>query len=357
VAAKKIQKPTIFDVARLANVSTGTVSNVLTGSVPVSEARRTRVLDAIAKLGFTRNVLAQWLPSKTTGLIGVCVPRARLTLFSVLTETFARLAKAHHYETLQVLSPVSPEEELEQVKSMMKYRIGGLVLLPSVRPEATLIYLQNAALPTVIIDRPVPENFAFDQVSVDNAGVMSNLLRALAERGHRQILFVFRDRTNIVTLQRMKGIADARKHLAISVDSIASGDDPTDFVEIFQRSWETFKPTAVIASTSYIAEAAVRAFRTLRLNVPQDVSLVALDEPAWADIVEPPLSVVRPPAEEIARLALDYLMERMDGGTQAPRRKVLPAEIILRDSVKTVAKSNVARTARSAGKGAARSTI
>ncbi|HEY4200184.1 MAG TPA: LacI family DNA-binding transcriptional regulator [Devosiaceae bacterium] len=335
MANKRSNKPTIYEVARLAGVSTGTVSNVLSGAVPVSEERRTRVLEAVAMVGFTPNVLAQWLPSKTTGLIGICVPRARLALFSDLTEQFGQLARADHYETLQVLSPTSPEEELQQIQSLMKYRLGGLVLLPSVRPEATLTFLKNSALPTVIIDRPVPDSFGFDQVSIDNVRVMTDLLERLYQYGHRRVLFMFRDRMNIVTQQRLRGAKLARERFdGLVVDSVPSGDDAQEFQEAFVRAREAFKPTVVITTTSYMAEWAIRSFRVLGVRVPRDCSMVTLDEPAWADILEPPLSVLRTPIVELARQALTYLIARMKGEMNPPKQTVLAAEMIMRESVR-----------------------
>src|SRR3546814_11101908 len=84
-------------------------------------------------MGYTRNVLAQGLRSKSAPLIGVCVPKARLDFFSALIETFQDLGQIEGYDVLQMLTAVDSPSELTQVKSMMNYKIGGLVLLPSLR--------------------------------------------------------------------------------------------------------------------------------------------------------------------------------------------------------------------------------
>src|SRR3546814_7639223 len=100
-----------------------------------------------------------------------------------------------------------------------------------------------------LIDRPVPEHFGFDQVSVDNVGVMRDLVRELHLRGHRRILFIVRHKENIITVQRMQGLKDYVLNAGDGIEyfEIESGGDHDRFKSILARALDRYAPSVVIA--------------------------------------------------------------------------------------------------------------
>src|SRR5205823_8935207 len=113
------KRPTVLDVAARAGVSIGTVSNVLTGVVPVTAKTRERVTKAIVDLDYRQNMLAQGLRSKRAPIIGVCVPHTSITYFSRLAEAFEEVASNDNSQIMQVLSRQDPEREYRRVKALL----------------------------------------------------------------------------------------------------------------------------------------------------------------------------------------------------------------------------------------------
>jgi LacI family transcriptional regulator len=193
----KKKSPTVLDVARSANVSVGTVSNVLNGSIRVSDARRERVLNAIAQLGYKKNLLAQGLRRRRSPIIGLCVPFTTISYFAALVDAFEEVASDRDFELMQALSGLDPAIELQRVNALLRYHIGGLMILPGVKPELVLDVVAQSGTPTVIIDRPVADR-RFDQVTFDNRAAMLEATERLIALGHRRILFVVRQKRRVL---------------------------------------------------------------------------------------------------------------------------------------------------------------
>jgi LacI family transcriptional regulator len=252
---------------------------------------------------------------------------------------FEEIASDRGFEIMQVLSRHDSKKEVERVEALLKYKIGGLILLPSLEPDKTLKVVAQSGTPMVIVDRPTA-NTRFDQVTFDNRGAMFEATRHLIALGHRRILFIVRQRGLLVTKHRVEGLFDAVKKSGgrATAEVFESGFDE---VSLTARLSEDFRkaqpPTAIIVSNSLFAAWAIRAFRSLKIDYPKDVSLLCFDEPDWADLVTPRLSVVRQPTEAIARRAWEFLIRRMGNETQGPQREELKAEVIFRESIEAVA--------------------
>jgi LacI family transcriptional regulator len=329
------RKPTILDVARRAAVAVGTVSHVLNDSRVVSEARRERVLRAIDELGYLPDGLAQGLRRKQSHVVGLCVPHTTSAYLGALFDTFEEIASDRGYELMQVLSRNDPATELRRVKALLRHRIGGMILVPSLRPEATLALLHAAGVPTVVADRP-SDDARFDQVSIDNRSAMLEAAQRLIALGHRRLLFVARYPRLVVTRHRIEGLKracrEARRPVHLDVLEFAEGGAAFT-TQLAAALRGKAPPTAVIASNSTIAVALIRALRDLSVKCPRQVSLLAFDEPEWADLVTPELAIVRHPTREIARRAWELLINRMTGKSGATQRIELPAHVELRRSV------------------------
>jgi LacI family transcriptional regulator len=332
-------------VARRADVSVGTVSNVLNGTSRVSDERRKRVLQAVEALGYSQNLLAQGLRKRRSTMVGLCVPHTSVAYFSALVNAFEELASARGYELMQVLSHRDPKQELKRVDALLRYKIGGLILVPTINPAQTLKLVQRSGTPLVVVDRATTGQ-RLDQVTFDNRGAMFDAARQLIALGHRRILFLMRERELIVVRQRIAGLQAAAKESPEKVH-VEIQQCEYDSVAITARLRKEFAgphpPTAIIASNSAHASWCLRAFRALKINYPREVSLLCFDEPDWADIVTPALSVVRQPTEAIARKAWEFLIRRMTDEAKNVQREELRAEVIFRESVEPVRPLRVVR--------------
>ena len=179
-------KVTVADVARRAGVSVGTVSNVLNGRASVSETRRTEVLSAIRDLGFTQNLLAKGMRLQRSNVVGLCMPYSGYSNFSALVDEIEQCLSDSNYQMMQVLSRQDPDKEFSRVERLVAYKIGGLMLVPSLKPKAILDFLHQRGVPTVLVNRTVVEDRRFDQVAVDHRTVMFRLTGELIARRYAQ---------------------------------------------------------------------------------------------------------------------------------------------------------------------------
>lgn len=340
--------PTILDVARTAGVSVGTVSNVLNGEINVRSARKDRVIKAIQELGFVKNVWAQGIRSRRTRVIGLCVPNAAAAYFSMLSESFEAIAAREGFELMHIFSYMDGETELRRIKTLLQFKPAGLLLFPSSNPQPSLDFIGSTGVPTVILDRPLHDD-RFDEVSVDARKAAATVTRTLIERGHRSILFLMKTPSLLVNKHRIEGIKQAIKqaktpvnlHVEIRPDSFAEG------TEQLRRAFALpDAPTAIIASHSVTAALIIKSLNMLGVSWPGDVSLVVVDEPDWAELVSPTLSVVRQPSKLLIEEAWRLLSARIGGDAGPAKRIKLDAEVRIGGSVGPAARS----AARPAGK-------
>ncbi|MCM0019570.1 MAG: LacI family transcriptional regulator [Tagaea sp.] len=327
-------KPTIRDVARRAGVSVGTVSNVLNRRIPVTPKRRLAVEKAIAELGFRPNRIAQSLRGRAWRVVGLVAGDAHSAYFAALLDRFETMGASLGYEVMQVLDRGDPAIELRRTRALLDRQVDGLILVPTARPQAVFDVIAESGVPAVMVDREFGDP-RFDYVTMDNSGAMAALVRELAARGGRRFLFVVRWPDLVTTRARIAAFERTARETGIAATVLARDPDDAVFVrQVAQACAGAARPDTIVASNSTIALPLLAILARLGLAIPKDVSFVAFDEPIWAPVVAPPLSVVRHPVDAIARSAWEILIDRIERGTPAGRRIVHAAEIVLRGSVR-----------------------
>lgn len=328
-------KVTISDVARRAKVSVGTVSHVLTGNTPVTAERRQRVELAIEQLGYVPNVHAQGLRQTRSSLIGVCFPYTTTSYLNDLSEALERIATEAGYSIMHVFSRHDPEIEFRRIRELMRYRVAGLILFPSSAPEPSLDFAHAKGLPLVLVDRP-SDDLRFDAVMLDNRKVMREAVRRLIGLGHRRLLFVCRSSELLVTQHRIEGLQAALRAApaTVRVGMLEIRDDEAAFARNLAAVLQgAAAPTAIVASNSHQASLVLGRLHELGVSVPEAVSMLTFDDPEWARLVQPELSVIRQPTATLAQSAWDLLMRRIAHGAKAPESIALDAAIEFRASV------------------------
>jgi LacI family transcriptional regulator len=238
---------------------------------------------------------------------------------------------------MQVYSRQDPAIELERIERLLAFRVGGVILVPSLKPQAALERLAKTETPTVILNRPIDDE-RFDQVMVDHREAVREVVDHLIDRGHKKIVLASQFPTLSVTRWRVVAIKETVKRRGTPIEVVALKTGATE-VEFFDRlaphlSGET-GTVALICSNSLVTTWALRMARSLGRQSPADFSLVALDDPEWADIVTPRLSAVHQPTDAVARKAMDTLIARMNRVAGKPRRVLIAADVRFRDSVRS----------------------
>jgi LacI family transcriptional regulator len=326
---------TMEDVARVAGVSTTTVSHVLNGTRPVSEATTSRVMSAIDETGYSQNTIARALARARTQSLGLAISGLTNPYFGDLIAAVEQAATAARHTLLLGDTHDDPEHELEIVRALVERRVDGLLLAPSAGArEHALKYLAGQSLPVVLIDRFA--DASLDQIGSQNVEPTAQLVDHLAACGHERIGMVIGSPQLSTTLERLAGyeLGLDRNGLPFGPELISSGESRRDAAAEATRRLLglDLPPTALISGNNAMTIGVLEALKERRLRVPEDMALAGFDDFEWAEFFAPRLTVIAQPVAELGEQAVALLLSRLEDPTLEPRTIRLPATFVHRDS-------------------------
>ncbi|HWV48797.1 MAG TPA: LacI family DNA-binding transcriptional regulator, partial [Microbacterium sp.] len=310
---------TMHDVAKRASVSIATVSFVLSGAKPISAATRERVETAMRDLGYRRNPVGAALARGRTNIIALLYPALQRPASGTVMGFFtSAAARAQERGFNLVLWPISNDAG-EAAALARTGLVDGVVLMEVQLHDERVDALLPGTTPFALIGRTSePEGLTY--VDVDFETSMSEAIRALADLGHRDIAFI----TGSWDVNHVEGHGAAeRSHARFVAEMAARGVDeplvlhcPEDSLEgrRFGRSLAQEHPevTALVLMNEHAAPGLVMGLRDAGSRVPDDVSIISIGSSAhMAGMADPPLTFMRTPAEELGRLGVDAIIERI----------------------------------------------
>lgn len=319
----------INDVARVAGVSKSTVSRVLGGG-PVSEDVRRRVELAIRQTGYRPNLQARRLRSRHTGIIGLIVADIRNPFFTALIRAVEEVAYREGLRVTLCNTDEDPEREALYLQLMHEERISGLIFAPT---RTTVGRLERLALdfPTVLVDRAAASG-SIDSVVLDNPAAMGALVEHLVERGYRRIGGLFGSTSTTAAERRDGYLAAMRTH---GLEPDYREVDPTAeaaIATVDQWLAGPSRPDALVTSNSLLLMGALKAARSAGLAIPGELALAGFDNERWTELVEPGITVVEQPVENMGRAAMSLLLERLRMPELPVRRLVMTGRCVVRGS-------------------------
>jgi DNA-binding LacI/PurR family transcriptional regulator len=331
--------PTMADVARLAGVSTSTVSYALTGARPISAATRERIRHAMEDLGYTPNAFARGLKSKRSRLIALLFPRDGREL-GLSTFEYILGASDHAQELgYHLLLWTTEAEALDELGRLAGQGLVDGALLMEVRlHDGRLGVLRKAGLPFAMIGRTA-DPAAVDFADTDFEQCARLAVDHLVGLGHRHLGFVNLDapaieagRGNAIRLRdgvlRAAAAATARV-TAIACDSSISGGRGA-LAELMRRDAAV---TAVIAFNEQAVPGIMGAAADRGLRIPADFSILSIDMPAQAALMTTPtMTTVGPTAAAMGRAAVAMLIDRVEGGASGVTQVLFDGVLALRES-------------------------
>ena len=326
----KRKEPKIGDVAALARVSIGTVSNVMTSRRWVHPNLVERVREAMQQLGYVRHAGASQLRSRRTTVIGAIVPDLPDTFCATFVARVEELARASGYRTLVAGSGEDPEEELAQVQALATWRPAGVLLIPTDDQFRGVQFLASAGIPVVAVDRVI-DDMSVDSIGIDNAAASGQGAAHLAALGHKHVLVI----SSLLSHNVRERVAGARSALAgntlVEVIEVVKGLEAV-VGAVVRRLSRPPLPTAIMAVTHQATLASVHALQRCGLVVPREISLVGFDDNQWMPVMNPALTAVRQPVEALAVGAWQQLAARLRGDRAPPVRIRLAGTLELRNS-------------------------
>ncbi|MGE7417722.1 LacI family DNA-binding transcriptional regulator [Methylobacterium tarhaniae] len=325
---KAPRAPTIREVAKLANVSTGTVSRVVNDASDVKPAVRKAVEDAIAALGYVPNAAAKSMRMGRTRTVGCILREINIPQLGGFVSTAQNVLNESGYALLISNSEGRREREIKLLRSFSSGQVDGVLMGPYTPIEGEMEeILRNLPVPLVMIDRDQPP--WCDAVYVDHEGGTRLATSHLLGLGHRRIALLTGSMGLHPGAARVRGFerAHAERGLAPVPDLIVSGSFLRDhayratsgLLGLSQR------PTAIIAGGIDMLSGVLRAIRTHGLAIPGDVSVVASGRNDLSDLHQPPIAVVGWEQSEVGATAASLLLDHIIRGSRAePRRVLIP---------------------------------
>ena len=321
---------TLADIARVAGTSPSTASRALSGRGYVSSGARQRLRDAADRLGYVPNESARTLKKRRSRVVGVVVSDLRNQFDAQLTAGIEQKLRAADYQVVVISDNSAAQEELRAAKTFLALRAPGVILAPNGRDAARLLTRQGTAV--VEVDRRLADE-PCDAVVLDNARGAESATRHLLELGHRRVA-LFAAETTASADGLVSGYCRAHRDAGVPVDerliAVVGSGDGTDGAAA--ELIDGVAPTAILAGSSALTEAAWRLVRTRGLRLPRDVSLLALDDARWMAMVEPGITAIARPALEMGRRAAALLLRRFATPDADPTVELLQPALVVRES-------------------------
>ena len=327
------------DLAKLAGVSAGTVSNVISGSVKVSEKAREKVLKAIRKLNYQPNLIARSLKTNRTNMLGIVVPDITIPFFPKVIRGAESAARARDYFVLVLDSQGSRELELEML-TLLQQRADAILLATAGSHEwpAASFADVNDGPPLICVDR-VPESLKADSVCVDNVEAAEIGVAHLISVGHRKIAIVTGPLTLRNEQERLRGYRRALQAAGIPIQESliwASSFEREEIQRACQKGFlrSKVKPTAVFATNGVTGVGVLVSIFALGLSTPADLGFATIDEISTEEFFSPRVTSVIQPTDEIGHRAVELALKRISGENSAekPVNINLHATLVVRET-------------------------
>jgi LacI family transcriptional regulator len=333
---------TLNEVAKHAGVSRSTVSRVINNHPNVSASTRTRVEAAIEKCNYRPHAVARSLATKRTNILGMVVPESVTKLFTdpyfpLMLRGATEACNRRGYHLILSLFTKSVDSSTMHDRVVRSGYLEGAIAANASLDDRLIPALLEEDIPFIIIGRH-PNDLA-NYIDVDNIGGARMATEHLIRLGHRRIGTIAGPLDMTPGQDRLDGFQAviSEHHLAASDGLVAEGD----FTEASGRAAMTQllpeKPTAVFAASDSMAIGAIKAIRAAKLRVPEDIAIVGFDDVPSARTIDPELTTIRQPIERIGQLAVETLVDLIEGramgkGARSARRIVLPTELVVRRS-------------------------
>ena len=331
---------TIRDVAKKLNLSPTTVSRALDGYDDVSEATRQRVVEAAREMGYVPDRMARQLRRKRTDVIGYILPayppRFSDPLFNEFISGLGDEAAVHNYDLIISSAPPGEDNEMHMYRRWIQSRRADGIVLSRMRLDDWRVkYLQDVSFPFVAFGRSrTPKDFPL--IGVDGENGVKQLVKHLAQQGHRRIAFIGAPSGLTLQADRFSGFTKGLLESGVELDRdlVAVGDLTRKGGNDAARALLAQKnpPTAIVCANDLTAIGAVSAAHEAGLKVGQNIAIAGFDGIEDTEHTLPPITTLRQPVYEIARRLVQMLIQIISGEALEEMQVVLKPELVLRES-------------------------
>ncbi len=323
------------EVADRCGVSRITVDRALNGRSGVGEGKRAFILAEAAKMGYRPHYVARSLVKGKTATIGVLVFDLINPFFSEVTQAIEKTAQANEYVPYIMLTENDPDKEKVLVDMLVSRQVDGLLLYTVRKDPEYIAYLRALNIPVLTMMNRLSDDFPF--IGIDDARAMADLVNYVLSKGYRRVFYVspplrHRETQNIYTLNnRLRGLMDALNDAGGGVELTVL--DVKNYAQVLGNVTDFRQvKSAVLCSSDMYAIEVQNLMRKRGLRVPLDVGVAGFDNIHFLRYLEPTLTTLAIPIEEMGETAVRMLLARING-KEVPGNTLLPYEVVLGQSI------------------------
>jgi DNA-binding LacI/PurR family transcriptional regulator len=323
-------KPTMDDVARRAGVSRALVSLALRDSDKVSASSRAAVLAAADELGYRPNLIARHLASKQTRTFGLLINDLHNPYFPGVADGVKQAADENGYRLLLNSAFLDDDDERTALETFIDFRVDGIILTGS-RVDPAIVERAAVSTPVVVVSRPMRSD-TVDTVNNDDELGATLAVEHLVGLGHRHICHVDGGR-GAGASERRAGYESTMGRHGLTPHIVAGAFTEGSGAEAAQQMLASGRPvTAIFAGNDLSALGALDAIEEAGLGVPRDISLVGYDNTFVAALRHVALTTVDQARQRLGALAVEALIERIEGGRTKAVHHVIAPSLVIRDT-------------------------
>ncbi|HLZ63221.1 MAG TPA: LacI family DNA-binding transcriptional regulator [Ktedonosporobacter sp.] len=325
---------TIYDIAKATGVAKSTVANALSGKGTVSEATRQRILQCAEEMGYRPNVLARSLYNHKTFTIALILPTIANPFYPEIVEAIEQMAGEHDYQTLFSNTHYNFELARQQMERMRSRWVDGYIIMGSSMDIADITQYFQQGLPIVLCDwQENEETQGIPQVSVDFYRAGQLAAQHLLDLGHQQMAVIVDEPQQTLRLEGFASVLRAAD-IPLLPGSIQQGHSTLQSGYAAAKSLLALptRPTAIFATTDWMALGAIEAVLDEGLSVPHDISIIGLDDIVVSAHLRPPLTTIAVPKTQLARKATELLLTQINDSTDMPNSRSVEPYLVVRQS-------------------------
>jgi DNA-binding LacI/PurR family transcriptional regulator len=330
---------TIYDIAKAVGVTQTTVANALAARGNVSEATRARILKCAQEMGYHPNALARGLAKGKTLTLGFLLPTIANPFYPEIAEEIEHIAQVHGYQLLLCNTHYDSALGQQHLERLVSRWVDGIIVMGSSMDIADIDRQFQRGLPMVLCDWQENESsLTIPQVRVDfhHAGKLA--AQHLLSLGHRKIGIIVDEPQQTLRLEGFRA-ALQEEQIDLPCDMIQQGHSTLESgYEAAQKLLASIeRPTAIFATTDWMAIGALEAVRDAGLHVPQDLSIIGLDDIVVSAHISPPLTSIAIPKHQLAKEATELLLHQIDGASDYQTSILITPSLLLRQSTGVLA--------------------